>query len=477
MLTSRNVIIAIVILAVNLIIKLISISNSSYWYDEIITVLDTQLDFGHIKHEAEWDKNPPLYHYVMWIWAKFFGTSELAVRSMSAFFSSWAAVLLYFLVLRISKRFSSAVAAVLIFTLHPYLLYYAQEGRSYSFLVFIVLVDLWILHYFLRQPQLLSAFLLGLISFALFYTHYLTFLLVFAQVVYVFIVQKKALLNLVSVLTPILLVLVRFTRKQYSVLFGSHQMSLEKQNVPLASFSGLQETLDSLFVSKWLFVLFVVFGIYGLLLRRAGIKSLEVSFRIFLLTATIGSIVGLFLVGRITNVFGARYLLFTIPLGITAVALSIQRDRYLFLVTFIAAVLSVKDVQFGASRRMDYRMAAEVAGDLKLTYDLDIVVQTQDVIPLFIYYYDQGLFSSRRSKDRDALRQKDIYYFSTPQQFPILSKTKPILILQTYQKPADLEFIKLEFPSDKFQVYTSTSIEGVRLSFIYPRAGAISLAR
>jgi uncharacterized membrane protein len=87
---------ALIIFIANFILKLIHIGSSSLWYDEIISCNDTQLYWGHIKHEAEWDKNPPFYHYALWVWSKFFGKTEIALRSMSAFFSALTGVVLFY---------------------------------------------------------------------------------------------------------------------------------------------------------------------------------------------------------------------------------------------------------------------------------------------------------------------------------------------------------------------------------------------
>ena len=103
---------------INLIIKLYRIDFVPFSHDEIISVKDTLLDFGHIKHESEWDTNPPFYYYSLWVWEKIFGLSELGIRSFSAVFSSATILTLgYYL----AKRFSNTVSIffIIIFTFHP----------------------------------------------------------------------------------------------------------------------------------------------------------------------------------------------------------------------------------------------------------------------------------------------------------------------------------------------------------------------
>src|ERR1043165_2379458 len=111
---------AFIIFLFNLFFKLIRISAPSLWYDEIISVQDTLLDFGHIKHEAEWDKNPPFYHYVLWIWSKLFGISELSVKGMVGFFKSLSRGFV-FLFLKQKRGFLAPYSAALVFSFSPYL--------------------------------------------------------------------------------------------------------------------------------------------------------------------------------------------------------------------------------------------------------------------------------------------------------------------------------------------------------------------
>ena len=78
----------------NIVFKFIYIDHSAYSYDEMISVKDTLLDFGHIKHESEWDTNPPFYYYCIWCWQKIAGLSEFGIRSFSALFNALTLVIL-----------------------------------------------------------------------------------------------------------------------------------------------------------------------------------------------------------------------------------------------------------------------------------------------------------------------------------------------------------------------------------------------
>ena len=85
----------ILIVIANIVLKSIYLDATPFWYDEMISVKDTQLDFGHIKHESEWDNNPPFYYYCLWVWHSIIPVSEFSSRFLSVLFVSFSIGLLY----------------------------------------------------------------------------------------------------------------------------------------------------------------------------------------------------------------------------------------------------------------------------------------------------------------------------------------------------------------------------------------------
>lgn len=217
--SKRNLLlVSLVVFVVNFCFKLLEIGSSSFWHDEALSVKNTFLEFGHIKHESEWDANPPFYYYCLWIWTRLFGWTELAVRSMSALFSGLAAgVFFYFLQRRQGLR--SAVLLSLLFLLHPFLYYYAQEARSYSLVVLLILLNIVCTENYYQERSYKNAAILGLLNFLLIYTHYITGLYVFVQFIVLVSDGKYLGRTFVSYLFTGILVLIRFTAKQYKVIF------------------------------------------------------------------------------------------------------------------------------------------------------------------------------------------------------------------------------------------------------------------
>ncbi|WP_317897888.1 glycosyltransferase family 39 protein [Aurantibacillus circumpalustris] len=459
------------IIVFNLLFKLIHISGPSFWYDEIISVKDTLLDFGHIKHEAEWDKNPPFYHYALWIWSKFFGISELGLRSMSVMFSSITAGLIYYF----SKKFNTQMVSLLItaiFTFHPFLYYFSQEARCFSLLIFLVTVDLIITYSLIQKANLAKAFILGVINFLIFYTHYLAGLILLFQFFYIaFVFRKKWIYYILIYLTPIILVLLRFTKKQYLVLFFSQEMSKEKSNVPISNIKYLLEALSELFVSHLVFCLYIIFIIIFLVRILKDTEkpfNKEVQFKIYVVLTPLACIFSLFVLGKWTNVFHERYLIYIMPLMVISFKTITENKKVFYFFASLILLLEFANLKFNQSRKMDYRFCANLARQIEMIEDVNILIQTHDVVNVFTYYYDKEIFKSKERMSHEYLATKGIYYISDITDLKELSfkDNRPILFFQSYQKAQDEQAINDYLKNEHYSRFSTNQIEGVKFSYL-----------
>jgi 4-amino-4-deoxy-L-arabinose transferase-like glycosyltransferase len=123
--------IAILALAAGL--RFYRIGEQSLWADEGNSVAMALRGLGQIAQHAAADIHPPLYYWLLHIWVRVFGTSEAALRSLSAVFG----VVLVYVIYLIGRRLRGeqvGVTAALIAAINPFLIYYAQEARMYALL-------------------------------------------------------------------------------------------------------------------------------------------------------------------------------------------------------------------------------------------------------------------------------------------------------------------------------------------------------
>ncbi len=161
----------------------------NFWRDEAFSYFMAKKNLWDIMVYSARDFSPPLYHLVLHFWIKAFGSSEIAVRSLSFFFY-WATV--YAVSHYLNDIFKMKLKKALLYTLlvaaNPLLIYYAFEARMYTMLAFFSVLSFYFLYRKNSKLYLLTA-ILGL------YTHYFMVLVIAGQYLLIKFRQKTALLT------------------------------------------------------------------------------------------------------------------------------------------------------------------------------------------------------------------------------------------------------------------------------------------
>ena len=139
------------ILCVALMARAINLGTLSLWNDELFSRYYADL-FG-LKYL--WtagmlrESSPPLYYMLIEGWMRLFGTSEVALRSLSLAASVLSLPLVYAIGKELFDRKCGLLAA-LVFALSPMQIDYAQEARTYALLLLPICTVLWALAKFMR---------------------------------------------------------------------------------------------------------------------------------------------------------------------------------------------------------------------------------------------------------------------------------------------------------------------------------------
>ncbi len=116
------------------------LGRQSLWIDEMTSISLSSVPLLDLLTGKVFDNHtPPLYYLLLKVWGRFMVLDEVGLRSFSALVDCLNIVLFYF----ISKKFLPPNRLYLClgaYVFSPFLIYYAQEGRMYSLLVFWVLV-------------------------------------------------------------------------------------------------------------------------------------------------------------------------------------------------------------------------------------------------------------------------------------------------------------------------------------------------
>jgi len=159
------------------------IGRWSVWFDESFTAYMIKFNFADIAKWTSFDVHPPLFYWLLKIWAAFFGHSDVALRSFSVFCGGLV-ILLGFLLSR--KLFGKKVGYLTLplLAISPMLLRYGIEMRMYALAVVIVFAQILVL---IKAREVDSNSLrkwwvfYGVLLAAGMWTHYFTALAVLAQ--------------------------------------------------------------------------------------------------------------------------------------------------------------------------------------------------------------------------------------------------------------------------------------------------------
>lgn len=148
------------------------------WRDEAFSYLLASRTLGEILTLTAQDFTPPLYYLLLHGWMMVFGSSEVAMRSLSVFFFTG---MLYYIfdILTQTLGFSYKKAGIYLvfFALNPLLSYYAFEVRPYAMVAFFAVGAGYA---YLLQKKRLFIFMMT----AGLYTHYFMILVLAAFIIY-----------------------------------------------------------------------------------------------------------------------------------------------------------------------------------------------------------------------------------------------------------------------------------------------------
>lgn len=122
------------------------------WFDEAYSAFLIRGNFSDIWKMTAMDVHPPFYYFCLKLWSLIFGTSDIALRSMSVFFGIIALILIFFLIKRLFGK-KPALLSTLFLTISPFFLRYTEEMRMYTLTLVIVLSATLVLDYVLKTKE------------------------------------------------------------------------------------------------------------------------------------------------------------------------------------------------------------------------------------------------------------------------------------------------------------------------------------
>jgi uncharacterized membrane protein len=171
-------------------LRFYKISALSIWTDEGISLKVATSNISNIILMAASDVHPPFFYIVLHYWVLLFGKSEMALRSLSALAGIGAVLLIYLITSRfLNKRVALITTGVS--TISPFLIWYAQEARSYSLLLFFTLLSTYLLLIFFSSGSKTVLLAYIFVTVASLYTHYYALWILLVQFLFLLIEQRR----------------------------------------------------------------------------------------------------------------------------------------------------------------------------------------------------------------------------------------------------------------------------------------------
>ena len=166
------------------------LGEQSLWYDEGVAYAHSQRTLPELIPHLQRNVHLPAYFALLGWWEDLTGSSEFAMRALSALFSSLSVAWTYALGKRLFHPIAGVAAAALV-ALNSFSIYYAQEARMYAMLAAIAGAGIWLFVGFLRnysasEPVSMrwrSVLGLGLVNALGIYTHVAYALVILVQVI------------------------------------------------------------------------------------------------------------------------------------------------------------------------------------------------------------------------------------------------------------------------------------------------------
>ena len=186
---AREAIVASVTIAAILsgvVLRWFHLGRQSLWLDEGNTEYVSRLSPGDIvRFLARFDVHPPLYFLLEHYWRALFGSSEFALRALSALSGTLSFPVFYLLARRVLRDRMAVALAMWLFAFSVLQVWYSQEARAYELTSFLLLVALYALVVFLekRSAVLFATILLSLAA-SMYMQHMMVFYLLALNVVW-----------------------------------------------------------------------------------------------------------------------------------------------------------------------------------------------------------------------------------------------------------------------------------------------------
>jgi len=384
------------ILALSLLLRVHGIGSESYWGDEACSLTTAKVDASQIVKETNvYNRTSnPLYFFFLHYWIGVFGDSESATRFLSAVFGILAVFAIYKMGELLFDRETGLLSALLL-GLSTFHIWYSQEARGYSLLVLLAICSMYFFARYLKKSD--SLLLVGyMVSTTLMmYTHTFGLFILAAQSIYLLSQGfcKSRLKELARLQGPVLLLFVPWVP-----FLVTNTLLVERGgpllHLPVPSLASITETFLKYSGSVLLLVFFLALSYLAIAAeqkknKKGGSIPKAASIYLLLLWLSIPIILP-FLISQVSApIYRVRYTILASPAFYLLAAAGARgiTNRRLKLVTLatLVALLALAFVYYG-EHKDQWREAVKYVEANAKTGDLVLLDRNHCTRAVFGYY-------------------------------------------------------------------------------------------
>lgn len=408
--------VAVVLLAFGL--RVYELGLQSYWIDEMVSLYFTTRDKWN---DIFLDNHPILYHVLLKLWIKLWGTSEVATRFLSVIFSTATTVVMFFLGQKVLKNKWWGLGVAFLYAISGFAIVYAQETRMYAIFELGAAVNYYFFYELYFEKNKSKKTLYGFTASCLFLaaTHYGALLIIAYEALW--ILKNKKLFKIIfpALIAGAALLVVSYLRN--FAWFGLDWQKLKYVQEPTARtpLEGLVYLSNLSIFNFYLYLIF--FSLTFWEIRKEGPKKAVY----FWMGGLIGGSVGLlFLASWITerSLMLPRYFIYLNPLWILLFAFGLwnmgKKARAWGALTVVIALLWLPKAYLNV--KSPWREAADKISEDK---PLPQVFTTRTLAVGVPYLEKHGIYVERITLDQTKEPALVAQRFA---------KNRPVWILENY---------------------------------------------
>ena len=163
--------------------------NQSIWFDESYGAYLVRFKLSDIVHFTSIDVHPPLYYFLLKVWAHFLGFNAFSMRLLSTMLGA-GAILFAFKWLKYKYSTKIAFIGSLALATSPFIVRYGQEMRMYTLVLFIFFAATYFMQVAIDSKKKIFWVIYAILIATGMWTHYFLAFAWCAQLVYILSIYK-----------------------------------------------------------------------------------------------------------------------------------------------------------------------------------------------------------------------------------------------------------------------------------------------